>query len=131
MHYRGARRLTAMIVLLAFAVTASCTARKGPAIQTKLPQEVAQGLKVGDTVKITAHSGERYKFKVAKITKEGIEGGGHQIAFADMAEIKKVRITGRTVAIVLGIIALLAALVIMSTNSGIEVDERRTASAGN
>jgi hypothetical protein len=121
-----------MIVLGAFMFTASCTTKTTPSIQTKLPQEVALDLKIGDMVKITTHNGEQYKFKVEMITNEGIEGEGHQIAFADMAEIKKVYITGRTVALVLGIIAILVALILISTNSsGVEVEERRTASSGN
>lgn len=51
---------------------------------------------------------------------------------ADSNPIKKVRMTGKTVAHVKGIIALLEALIIDSVNhSGLEVTERKPALSGN
>lgn len=110
-------KFIAMLVFIPFLVSVSCTANKTHPIHITLPQEKVQGFKVGDTVKITTYGGERYKFKVEQITNASIEGEGIKIALVDIESIKKVYITGRTVAIVVGIIIVVAGLIFLGSKS--------------
>lgn len=112
----SAIRLTALLVSISLIFTLSCT-RKSHPIHTTLPQEKLQDIKVGDTIKITTYSGERYKFKVENITHEEIEGQGHMIAIAEIENIEKVYFTGERMAAAIGIIALLVLLVWLGSNS--------------
>lgn len=113
----SASRIISLFVLISFSFTVSCTTNKVHPIHTTLPQEQARDIKQGDTVKVTTHSGERYKFKVENISNEAIEGEGIKLAFAEVDSIKKVRITGKRVAIVVGIIALIAGLLFLASKS--------------
>ncbi len=115
---------------MAMITTLSCTTRKVHPIQTTLPQEKIRDIKIGDTVKITTYSGEQYKFKVDRITKEAIEGEGNIIPLVEIEKVKKVRFTGRRIAAALGIIALLALLVWLGSNSESQADGRYTQSGG-
>ena len=110
-------RIISLLVVIAFTGTVSCTTSQVHPLQAALPQEKVQGIKVGDTVKVTTYSGEKYQFKVEQITKELIAGEGIEVALADIDTIKKVRITGRTAAIVVGVIIAVALLIILGSNS--------------
>jgi hypothetical protein len=125
-----ATRLTALLVSISLIFALSCT-RKGHPIHTTLPQEKLQDIKVGDTVKITTYSGERYKFKVENITHEEIEGQGHKIAIAEIENIEKVYFTGERIAAAIGIIALLVLLVWLGSNSESQGDQRYTGQDAN
>ena len=122
-------RFIALVALISFCFTVSCTTSKVHPLHTTLPQQKVEGIKVGDTVKITTYSGEQYKFKVENITKEEIEGEGITVALTDIESIKKVYITGRTVAIALGIIALLALFVFLGSNSEYQGNRRYSGEA--
>ena len=124
MHYNAANRLIALLVSIALIFTLSCTSTKVHPIPPTLPQEKVHGIKVGDTVKITTYSGEQYKFKVENLTQEEIEGEGHTIALIDIESIKKVRFTGKKIAAALGIIAFLALIVWLGSNSESAGDNR-------
>ncbi len=122
-------KFTAMLVFSPFLVSVSCTANKTHPIHITLPQEKVQGLKIGDTVKITTYGGERYKFRVEHITNESIEGEGTKIALVDIESIKKVYITGRTVAIVVGIIIVVAGLIFLGSKSDTSYKRQDTSTA--
>lgn len=117
--------------MIAFIFTVSCTTTKVHPIHTTLPQEKVQGIKVGDTVKVTTYSGEKYKFKVEHVSNEEIEGEGNKIALTDVESIKKVRFTGEKIAAAVGIIALLVLLVWLGSNSKSSGDDRYVAGASN
>ena len=123
-------KLIALLVSMAMLTTLSCTTRKVHPIQTTLPQEKIRDIKIGDTVKITTYSGEQYKFKVDRITKEAIEGEGNTVPLVEIEKVKKVRFTGRRIAAALGIIALLALLVWLGSNSESQADGRYTQRGG-
>lgn len=120
----AANRVIALFVLISFIFTVSCTTTKVHPIHTTLPQEQARDVKKGDTVKVVTHSGERYKFKVDHISKEEIEGEGIKLALAEIASIKKVRLTGKRVAIVVGIIALVAGLIFLALSTDYQSRKR-------
>lgn len=117
MHNNSTHKLITLFVLISFTLTVSCSATKVHPLHTALPQEQARDIKKGDTVKITTHSGEQYKFKVERITHAGIEGNGIQLAYSEIDRIKKVRLTGSTIAIVAGIIVLVAGLVFIASKA--------------
>ena len=110
-------RVISLLVLISFSFTVSCTTTKVHPIHTTLPQEQARDVKKGDTVKVVTHSGERYKFKVDNISKDEIEGEGIKLAFAEIVSIKKVRITGKRVAIAVAIIALVAGFIFLALST--------------
>ncbi len=114
----------AMLVLIAFSVTVSCTTSQVHPLHTTLPQEKVQDIKIGDTVKVRTYDGQTHKFKVEKITKDRIEGEGITVALVDIDRVDKVRITGRTVAIVLVVIAAVAALIFLGSNSEVKSSQR-------
>ena len=126
-HDKTAHRLIALLVSISLLFTLSCASKKVHPIPPTLPQEKVHGIAVGDTVKVTTYGGEQYKFKVANITQEEIEGEGHTIALVDIASIKKVRFTGEKIAAAVGIIALLVLLVWLGSSS--ESGDREVAAA--
>lgn len=117
-------RLIALLVSISLIFTVSCSTRQSHPIHTTPPQEKLKDIKVGDTVKITTYSGERYKFKVANITNEAIEGAGHKISIAEIESLEKVYFTGKRIAAAVGIIALLVLLVWLGSNSESQGDRR-------
>lgn len=110
-------KLMSLLVLISFTFTISCTTKKSRPIHTTTPQEKVEGINAGDTVKVTTYSGQRYKFKVERISNEVIEGGGIQIAIIEIDSIKKDFGTGKTVALVVGIIAVIVALILIVPES--------------
>jgi hypothetical protein len=66
----------AILVLIAFSFTVSCTTSQVHPLHATLLQEMLQDIKIGDTVKVTTNDGRAHKFKVEQLTRETIEGGG-------------------------------------------------------
>ena len=124
MQNKSVNRLISLLVLISFTFAVSCTTTKVHPIHTTLPQEKVKGIKVGDTVKVTTYSGEKYKFKVEDISNEKIEGEGNTIALTDVESIQKVRFTGKKVAAAVGIIAFFVFLVWLGSNSKSSGDDR-------
>ena len=129
MSNKTSTRLISLLVSISLVVTASCTS-KAPAIHTTLPQQKVQGIKVGDTVKVTTHEGEEFKFKVERLTNEEIEGEGIKIALVDIATVKKVRFTGTVIAITLVVIAMLVAIILISPGSDVQRSQRYAPESG-
>ena len=113
-------KLVALLVIIAFTFTVSCTTKKVHPFHTTTPQQKIEGIKIGDMVKVTTYSGEGYKFKVERISEEEIEGEGIKLDLADIASIEKVYITGKRVAAAIGIITLLVLMVWLGSNSETE-----------
>ncbi len=111
------KKLFTLLVIIAFTSTVSCTTRKVHPFHTTTPQQKIEGIKIGDTVKITTYSGEDYKFKVERISEKEIAGEGIKLDPADIESIEKVYITGKRVAAAIGIIALMVLLVWLGSNS--------------
>ena len=124
MQQSSANRFIALVVAISLVFTLACTTRKSHPIHTTLPQEKLQGINIGDTIKITTYSGERYKFKIENITHEEIEGAGHKISIAEIESLEKVYFTGERIAAAIGIIALLVLLVWLGSNSESQGDQR-------
>ncbi|MDJ0811423.1 MAG: hypothetical protein QNJ01_15080 [Desulfobacterales bacterium] len=112
--------MVALLVIIAFTFTVSCTTKNVHPFHTTTPQQKIEGIKIGDTVKVTTYSGEGYKFKVERISEEEIEGEGIKLDLADIASIEKVYITGKRVAAAIGIITLLVLMVWLGSNSETE-----------
>ncbi len=114
----------ALIVLIVFSTTVSCTTSQVHPLHTTLPQEKVQGIKIGDTVKVTTYDGQTHKFKVEQLTGEKIEGEGVIVALVDIERVEKVRITGRVVAIVLIVVIAVAALIFLGSKSEYKSNRR-------
>ncbi len=115
--HKSGYKLVALVVIMAFTFTVSCTTNKVHPIHTTTPQQKVEGIKVGDTVKVTTYSGEKYKFKVESITAKEIEGEGIKLDLTDLERVEKVYFTGERIAAAIGIIALLVAIVWLGSNS--------------
>jgi hypothetical protein len=110
MKNHSAKRWISLLVVFSFLFTVSCSSFY-PVSGTS-PQQWSSAIEVGDTVQVTKKNGETQEFKVVRVTSDGIEGEGVQIAFDEIDSIQKEEISpGKTTGLVVGIIALVVVVI--------------------
>jgi len=75
------------------------------------PAQLSSSLSRGDHVEVTTNTGQQLQFAIESVDKQGLHGGGQNVAYSDIRSIsRKQNSTGRTTLLVLGIVAAGAAL---------------------
>jgi len=124
MKWTGVRTRSISVVLICAVMLVACTSFK-----VVKPADIQAGLKAGDTVKIVTKDGKDLELKIVTITPEAIVGTPlssvataeagevkeQRVEFADIAKLERREISpGKTVGLVAGILAAVAAFVLIS-----------------
>lgn len=124
MKWTGLRTRSISAVLISALMMVSCTSFK-----VIKPDDIQAGLKAGDSVKIVTKDGKDLELKIVTITPEAIVGTPvssvstaeagevkeQRVEFADIAKLERREISpGKTVGLVAGVLAAVAAFVLIS-----------------